>query len=93
MSRNYCNNNSPCGNPFSSPDINSTGFGNPSIYTLLILSLVFGGGCGPESFWGPYKNIYLCSGFNSAWCNSFIGNNPLFNNSAGQVGSFFNSSI
>lgn len=89
MPRNYCNNNCSSGNPFAGYDINSAGFGNPSIYTLLILSLAFGGGLGPESFWGPYNNIYRCSGFNSAWCNSFIDNNPLINNSAGQVGSFF----
>ena len=85
MSKNCCDNepycyNNNCCNPDNGYNNNFLGANNSLLYTLAIL-LIFGGGSfGTSSFWGDYNNIFACSGFNTAWCNSPIFNNENFIN-------------
>ena len=67
-----------CCNPFYNYVNNFPAFSNPCFNSLVILFLFFGGGRSLGSFWGPYNQIYGCSGFNSDWC----GNNGYTNQGA-----------
>ena len=67
-----------CCNPFYNYGNDFPAFSNPCFNSLVILFLFFGGGRSLGSFWGPYNQIYGCSGFNSDWC----GNNGYTNQGA-----------
>ncbi|MCQ2969236.1 MAG: hypothetical protein MJ191_03765 [Clostridium sp.] len=69
MSKRYCDIKCDCYNPFNNSN-DLPDFSNSTFNSLVILFLFFGGGFSQSSFWGPYRQIYGCSGFNSDWCRN-----------------------